>query len=67
MNSQPTFLIFNSFLTQLAILSEVSEPDNFESHDSLKLSFVNIWGLWSNFIDSESFCESNSPDIIELC
>ena len=67
MNSQPTFLIFNSFLTQLAILSEVSEPDNFESHDSLKLSFVNIWGLWSNFIDRESFRESNSPDVIALC
>ena len=67
MNSQPTFLIFNSFLTQSAILSEVSEPDNFESHDSLKLSFVNIWGLWSNFIDCESFLESNSPDILALC
>ena len=40
---------------------------NFESHNSLKLSFTNIWGLRSNFVDCESFLESNSPDILALC
>ena len=43
------------------------EPDNFESHNSLKLSFTNIRGLRSNFVDCESFLESNSPDILALC
>ena len=51
----------------MAILSKVSEPDNFESHDSLKLSFTNIRGLRLNFVDCESFLESNSPDILALC
>ena len=40
--------------------------DNFESHNSLKLSFRNIWGLRSNFVDCESFLESNSPNILAL-
>ena len=31
----------------------VAKPDNFESHSSLKLSFTNIWGLLSNFVDSK--------------
>ena len=34
---------------------------------SLKLSFTNIEGLCSNFVDCESFLESNSPDILALC
>ena len=51
----------------MAILSKACEPDNFESHNSLKLSFMNIRGLRSNFVDSESFLESNSPDILALC
>ena len=51
----------------MAILSKVCKPDNFESHNSLKLSFTNIWGLRSNFVDCESFLESNSPDILALC
>ena len=50
----------------MAILSKVCTPDNFESHNSLKLSFMNIWGLCSNFVDCESFLESNSPDILIL-
>ena len=33
----------------------------------LKLSFMNIRGLHSNFVDCESFLESNSPDILALC
>ena len=40
--------------------------DNFESHNSLKLRFTNIWGLCSNFVEYESFLESNSPDILTL-
>ena len=51
----------------MAILSKACKPDNFESHNSLKLSFTNIWGLRSNFVDCESFLESNSPDILALC
>ena len=51
----------------MAILSKVCKPDNFESHNSLKVSFTNIRGLRSNFVDCESFLESNSPDILALC
>ena len=49
------------------MLSEACKQDNFESHNSLKLSFTNIRGLRSNFVDCESFLESNSPDILALC
>ena len=51
----------------MVILSKACKPDNFVSHNSLKLSFTNIWGLHSNFVDCESFLESNSPDILALC
>ena len=51
----------------MAILSKACKPDNFESHNSLKLSFTNIRGLHSNFVDGESFLESNSPDLLALC
>ena len=51
----------------MAILSKACKPDNFESHNFLKLSFMNIQGLRSNFVDCESFLESNSPDIFALC
>ena len=51
----------------MAILSKACKPDNFESDNSLKLSFTNILGLRSNFVDCESFLESNSPDILALC
>ena len=51
----------------MTILSKVCKPDNFESYNSLKLSFTNIWGLRSNFVECESFLESNSPDILTLC
>ena len=43
------------------------KPDNSESHTSLKLSFTNIQGLYLNFVDCESFLESDSPDILALC
>ena len=51
----------------MTILSKACKPDNFESHNSLKPSFTNIQGLHSNFVDCESFLESNSPDILALC
>ena len=51
----------------MAILSKAYKPNNFESHNSLNLSFTNIRGLRSNFVDWESFLESNSPDILALC
>ena len=51
----------------MPILSKACKPDNFETHNSLKLNFANIPGLRSNFVDCESFRESNSPDIVALC
>ena len=51
----------------MAILSKACKRDNSESHNSPKLSFTNIRGLRSNFVDCESFLESNSPDILALC
>ena len=50
----------------MAILSKECKPNNFELHNSLKLSFTNIRGLRSNFVECESFLESNSPDIVAL-
>ena len=51
----------------MAILPKACKPDNFESQNSLKLSFTNIRDLRSNFVDYESFLESNYPDILALC
>ena len=51
----------------MAILSKACKPENFELLNSLKLSFMNIWGLHSNFVDCESFLESNSLDIPAQC
>ena len=50
----------------MTILLKACNPDNFESRNSLKLSFMNIQGLRSNFVDCESFLESNSPGILLL-
>ena len=50
----------------MAILSKGSKPDNFELHNSPKLSFTNIRGLCTNFVECESFLASNSPDILAL-
>ena len=63
MNSQPTF----STQWIMVILSQGCNPDNFEPHNSLKPSFTNIWGFCSNFVECESFLESDSPDILALC
>ena len=49
------------------MLSKACKSDNFESHNSLKFSFTNIRGLRSNFVNFESFLESNSPGILALC
>ena len=51
----------------MVILLKACKPDNFESHNSLKLSFMNIQGLCSSFVHCESFRESNSSDILALC
>ena len=51
----------------MTILPKACKPDRFELHNSLNLSFTNIWGLRLNFDDSESFVESNTPDILALC
>ena len=51
----------------MAILPKGCKPDNFESHNSLKLSFTNIRGLRLNFFEYESSLESNSSDILALC
>ena len=40
---------------------------NFESQNYLKLSFTNIRGIRSNFVEYECFLESNSPDTLALC
>ena len=50
----------------MTILLKACKPDNFELHNSLKLTFTNIQGLHSNFAYCESFLESNSPDILTL-
>ena len=50
----------------MAILSKACKPDNFELHNSLKLSFTNIQGLCSNFFGFESFLEWNSADNLAL-
>ena len=71
MNSQLTFLFLTNLnlmnLWQFKLLSKASKPDNFESHNFLKLRSANIPGLHSNFVDCESFLESNCPDILALC
>ena len=51
----------------MTILSEACKSDNFELYNSPKFSFTNILGLRSNFVDCESFLESNLPDILALC
>ena len=50
----------------MTISSKACKPDNCEFHNSLKLSFTNIRGLHSNFVDCQTFLESNSPDILAL-
>ena len=51
----------------MTILSKGYKPYKLESHNSLKLSFINIWGLCFNSIECESFFESKSLDILPIC
>ena len=51
----------------MVILSKACKPDNFESHNSVRLCFTNIQGMSSNFADCESFLKSDFPDILALC
>ena len=51
----------------MAILSNVCNTNKFESHNSLKLSSINIRGLYSNFVGCEAFLESSYPSIFSLC
>ena len=68
MNSQPTFLFLtNLSLMNYGMLPKACKPYNFELYNVLNLSYTNIQGLHSNFIDCESFLESNSSDIQALC
>ena len=61
--------VWDISLTQwiMAILSKGWKPHNFESCNSLKLSFRNIQDLCLNFVECQSFLESNPPDILALC
>ena len=69
MNSQPTFLFLTYFkLHELwPCCSKACKPNNFELHNSLKLSLTNIRDLRLNSVDCESFFESNSPESLALC
>ena len=69
MSSQPTSLFLTYFkLHELCpCCSKACKQNNFELHNSLKLSLTNIRGLRSNSVDCESFLESNSPDSLALC
>ena len=51
----------------MAMLSKGCKADNFEPHNSLKLSFTNIRDLRYNFVECESFLESNFADNLALC
>ena len=48
---------------QKGIWSKVCKPNNFESHNSLNLNFINFPGLGSNFVGCELFLGLNSPKI----
>ena len=50
----------------MATLLKVHKPDNFESHNSLKLNITSIWGPRSNFAGFRSIVETNFPDSLAL-
>ena len=52
---------------EMAILSRVCEPGDFESHNSSILSFINIRALHLNFEGWQSFLEATSPEILAVC
>ena len=51
----------------MAILLKACKPGDFELQNSRDISFTNIGGLCSSFVDCESFLESNSLEILALC
>ena len=51
----------------MTILSKTCKPDNFESHNSVKLCFTNIRGLCSNFVECKTLLNSNSRGILDVC
>ena len=65
--SLPFWSYANFKLTKLVVLSKLSIPHNFESHNFPKLPFTNIQSLSSNFAGCESFLELKTPDIFALC
>ena len=66
-HSRPFY--FYPILTQgiMVILVKICKPDNFELHNSLKLSFMNNRGLHSNFVYCEYLLQSDPFDILALC
>ena len=63
--SQPIFLIFLSLFISVK-WSYYQKDVNQTNFNSRKLIFTNIRGLSSNFVDFESFVDSNSADILAL-
>ena len=56
---------FNLFqFSKMVVSSKARKPDNFESHNALKRSFINIRCLRLNLIGCKSFLESSSPGIL---
>ena len=51
----------------MIILSKGCKTDKFESQHSQNLSFANIRGLPSNFVERNSFPESKFPNILAIC
>ena len=51
----------------MTMSSKACKPDNFQSYNYVTHSFTNIRCFRLNFVDSECFLESNSPDIFVLC
>ena len=51
----------------MAILSKACKASNFESHNSHNNHITNIRGRHPDYVDSEPFLESNSPDVLVLC
>ena len=66
-HSLPSRFLLLFWLHEIVILSKERRPDNFESHNSLKMSFTNNRGFRSNFVGCESFLESKTPGILALC
>lgn len=51
----------------MAIFLKVCKLINFETHNSLELSFSDLRGFCCNFVRCESFLEWDSPNVLALC